>query len=157
MRAGFTLIELLVVIAVIAILMAILLPVANLARERAQHAVCLSNLRQLTLAWVSYAEEHDSKIVPGSAFMGAQAFRRGLKGWLGYAFSFPESRSAVVENPDKGALWPYVQDIDVYRCPRGRAGHAATYTTVVAANGDPVEGMYLPDSGAGSCKSSANA
>jgi len=146
LRAGFTLIELLVVIAVIALLIAILIPVLNLARERAQRTVCLSNLRQLTLAWIAYAEEHDSKIVDGMTFHTRIALHRRIKGWLGRAFLFPESRSAVVENPDKGALWPYVRDIDVYRCPRGRAGHAATYTPVVAANGQPVEGTYLPDS-----------
>jgi len=146
LRKGFTLIELLVVIAVIALLMAILIPVLRSARELGQRTVCLSNLRQLTLAWIAYAEQYDSKIVLGRAF-GGQGSRPLLKGWLGRAFSFPESRSAVIENPDKGALWPYVQDIDVYRCPRGRAGHAATYTPVVAANGAPVEGTYLPDTG----------
>ncbi|MGR3296284.1 MAG: type II secretion system protein [Candidatus Bathyanammoxibius sp.] len=135
---GFTLIELLVVIAVIALLLAILIPVLSSAREQAQRVVCLSNLRQLTLAWILYAEENDGKLVSGSAF------RRSS--WLGRAFLFPESRSAVVENPDKGALWPYVRDIDVYRCPRGRPGQAATYSTVVAANSRIlVEGTY-PDS-----------
>ena len=147
MRAGFTLIELLVVIAVIAILMAILIPVANLAREQGQRAVCLSNLRQLTLAWLLYAEEHDGKIVDGSASRTTIAGTRRLEGWLGRAFLFPESRSELMQNPNKGALWPYVQDIDFYRCPRGRPGHAATYTPVAAANGALVEGTYLPGSG----------
>ncbi len=144
---GFTLIELLVVIAVIALLIAILVPVLRSAREQGQRVVCLSNLRQLTLAWIVYADEHDGKIVPGSAFSRTQAFRLDLRGWLGRAFLFPESRSAVVENPDKGPLWPYVRDIDVYRCPRGQAGHFVTYSTVIAANGYLVEGTYLPDSG----------
>lgn len=147
MRAGFTLIELLVVIAVIALLIAILIPVLNLARERGQRAVCLSNLRQLTLAWILYAEEHDGKMVYGSTFGGTQGPRR-LEGWVGGAFIFLESRSEVIENPDKGALWPWIEDIDIYRCPRGWAGHAVTYTTLVAANGQPkVEGTYLPDTG----------
>ena len=146
MRKGFTLIELLVVIAVIALLLAILIPVLRSAREQAQRAVCMSNLRQLTLAWVAYADDHDSKIVMGSAFMVVRAFSINLNGWLGSAFKFPESRSALIENPNKGALWPYVRDIDVYRCPRGRAGHAATYSTVVAANGVHAEGTYLLDS-----------
>ncbi len=124
---GFTLIELLVVIAVIALLMALLVPVLRSAREQGQRAVCLSNLRQLTLAWVAYADDHDGKLVLGSAYM--------VKGWVGEAFLSPESRSAVIENPNKGTLWPYVRDIDVYRCPRGWAGHGATYEVVTAANG----------------------
>jgi len=48
---GFTLIELLVVIAIIAILMAILIPTLNRAREQGKRAVCLSNLKQMMLAW----------------------------------------------------------------------------------------------------------
>ncbi len=145
-RRAFTLIELLVVIAVIALLMALLVPVLRSAREQGQRVVCLSNLRQLTLAWLLYAEEYDGKIVWGSASGKATVGPRTMEGWLGQAFMHPESRSELIENPDKGALWPYVQDIDVYRCPRGRAGHAATYSTVVAVNGGVlVKGTYFPE------------
>src|SRR3990172_8033711 len=90
LTTGFTLIELLVVITVIAILVAILIPVVNLARERGQRAVCLSNLRQLTLAWVAYADEHNSKLVCGSTFsltIGGPG-RQRLEGWLGRAFLY---------------------------------------------------------------------
>ena len=144
---GFTLIELLVVIAIIALLMAILFPVLRSARERAHRVVCLSNLRQLTLAWIAYADEHDGMIVRGSAF-GITKRPRGksvimVEGWVGKAFCFPESRSAVIEDPNKGVLWPWIKDIDVYRCPRGREGHALTYSTFVSANGCYVEGTSL--------------
>jgi prepilin-type N-terminal cleavage/methylation domain-containing protein/prepilin-type processing-associated H-X9-DG protein len=146
--SGFTLIELLVVIAVIALLLALLLPVLHSAREQGQRVVCLSNLRQLTLAWTAYADEHDGKIVRGEAFshkkMGRYTWYT-LDGWVGMAFAFPDGRTEVVENTDKGALWPYLQDIDVYRCPRGRVGHAVTYSTVVSANGTLTEGTYKTD------------
>jgi len=142
---AFTLIELLVVIAIIVLLIALLIPVLRAAKERAQRTVCLSNLRQLTLAWMLYAEENDGKIVSGQATLIAHEGIRVVKGWLGRAFIYPESRSAVIESPDKGALWPYIRDIDAYRCPRGRPGHAATYATVIAANGALVEGTYWPD------------
>jgi prepilin-type N-terminal cleavage/methylation domain-containing protein len=52
---GFTLIELLVVIAIIAVLMAILMPALHRAREQGKRAACLSNLKQMTLAWIMYA------------------------------------------------------------------------------------------------------
>ena len=146
---GFALIELLVVIAVIAILLAIFLPALRLARERGQRAVCLSNLRQLTLAWVAYADEHDGKLVGGHApiFMGQG--RRWLIGWASTAFNYPPSREAFFRNSDKGVLWPYLQDLDVYRCPRGRAGHLLTYSTVSSANNCAAEvaGTYVRNSG----------
>jgi len=148
--AGFTLIELLVVIAVIALLLALLFPVLRSAREQGQRAVCLNNLKQLTLAWLVYAEEHDGKIVSVPSIdygrrEGARATQGKVESWLGQAFYFPESRSALIENPDKGALWPYLKDVDVYRCPRGLARHPVTYTPVVSANGANVEGTYMPD------------
>jgi prepilin-type N-terminal cleavage/methylation domain-containing protein/prepilin-type processing-associated H-X9-DG protein len=147
-RHAFTLIELLVVIAVIALLMAILLPCLQRAREHGQRAVCLSNLRQLTTAWISYADDHDGKLVCAAPFSGTVAGSWRLEGWMGGAFKFPTSRSALLENPDKGALWRYIEDIDVYRCPRGWAEHLATYTIVAAANGNGLEeGTYVPGTG----------
>lgn len=65
-RRAFTLIELLVVIAIIALLMALLLPGLNMARERGKRAACLSNLRQLTIAWTYYAQMNDDKLVNGA-------------------------------------------------------------------------------------------
>jgi prepilin-type N-terminal cleavage/methylation domain-containing protein len=56
--AGFTLIELLVVIAIIAILAAVLFPVFAQARERAKSAACLSNLKQLGVAFRMYADDN---------------------------------------------------------------------------------------------------
>ena len=58
-RLGFTLIELLVVIAIIAILAAILFPVFAKAREKARQASCLSNIKQLSLGFLQYAQDYD--------------------------------------------------------------------------------------------------
>ena len=59
---GFTLIELLVVVAIIALLISILLPSLNRARDQARTAVCLSNLKQLGLAFALYAEDHRGRL-----------------------------------------------------------------------------------------------
>ena len=101
---GFTLIELLVVIAVIALLLALLFPALRSAREQCHRVVCLSNLKQLTLAWTAYADEHDGKLVYGSPF-GTRSSRitDSLRGWAG---EISLRQIGTVKGFDKGTLWP---------------------------------------------------
>ena len=61
---AFTLIELLVVVAIISVLAAILFPVFAQARAKARQTTCLSNLRQLGMAWQMYAQDYDESACP---------------------------------------------------------------------------------------------
>src|ERR1700681_1419059 len=60
--AAFTLVELLVVIGIIAVLISILLPALNTAREQARRVQCLNNVRQLTMAWLLYANNNKGRL-----------------------------------------------------------------------------------------------
>lgn len=120
-RNGFTLVELLVVIAVIAVLMAILMPALRLAKDQAYAVVCVSNLRNLSLAWFVYADENDGQLVNGHIPKNNDLPRV-------YWVLAPQdiNWNYTGENPTvedklrgirRGKLFPYVKDVDVYHCP----------------------------------------
>ncbi len=140
---GFTLIELLVVIAIIALLMAILMPILNSAREQAMRAACLSNLKQLTTAWVMYADNNDDNLVGANVKTAAKIAALNLdKPWvyLPDTGSKPYYNATVEQWQDairKGALWPYLNDVKLYKCPvsRKRDIETLTYTIVDSMNG----------------------
>ena len=130
---GFTLIELLVVIAVIAILMAILLPALKAAREQGKRAVCLNNLRQLTLAWIMYADDSDDHIC--TAWVGRQGC------WVDIN-SENASKAMQIRAMESGVLFPYVKNVRLYKCPTGIRGEMVTYSIVASMWGGstPVSG-----------------
>ncbi len=110
-RGRFTLIELLVVIGIIALLAAMLLPVLSKARERAEQADCIGNLRQLTLAFMMYIDDSKSQF-PYYTNGGWGAGREG--GWVFYdAFPVPVAGNFDVS---RGTLYKYVNEERVYAC-----------------------------------------
>ncbi len=143
-RKGFTLIELLVVIAIIAILMAILMPALKRAREQGQRASCLSNLKQLGLCWIMYADENDDRVVSSEA--GGTWKSQYGDPWVGVTWASGWASGAQLPVDDQirgiqtGALWPYVKQLGLYKCPSGFRGELLTYAMMIACNGRSVDG-----------------
>src|SRR6266481_4777322 len=86
--AAFTLVELLVVIAVIAILAALLLPALSRAKESARQSSCASNLKQILLAALIYADENEAGF-PAQAADGLPVRSAGGDGKNSYDFLMP--------------------------------------------------------------------
>jgi prepilin-type N-terminal cleavage/methylation domain-containing protein/prepilin-type processing-associated H-X9-DG protein len=122
--AGFTLIELLVVIAIIAILAALLLPALAAAKKRATQATCLSNQKQLAMAWTMYVGDNSDRVMSFNTVANQNppcwrieandssipAAPATLSGDEAIKWKFQEGYR-------RGAIYQYAPNADVIHCP----------------------------------------
>jgi len=172
-RKGFTLIELLVVIAIIAILAAILFPVFAKARAKARQAVCLSNQKQIGLAFMMYIEDYDQtypQSYPEAIALGfgvTPTDQASINGTIVSGGGVPADKSLpsaqfLVEPNLSGTpagfghfytwmdtIYPYVKSTKLFQCPDAPHQEWPSYAYNAAFSGF-ASSYYLIDAPAGS-------
>lgn len=154
---GFTLVELLVVVSIIAILLAVLMPALNKAREQGKTIICSNNEKQLYTAWYTYSTANGGKIASSLTYKTYDEgdiradYSRHSWVWAPYDVvtnkSIKEKGKPVQtleqeqEGIKRGKLYAYASDFDLFHCPsvmyQEGKGHFRSYSVPDNLNGEP--------------------
>jgi prepilin-type N-terminal cleavage/methylation domain-containing protein len=116
-KGAFTLIELLVVIAIIAILAALLLPALASSKKQALSIECLSNRRQLQIAWQAYAGEYRDFVVPVAVNYDTVTPTSDWPLYWTADTQYDYNNCTNQQTIRSGLLYTYLNSLKVYRCP----------------------------------------
>ncbi len=109
------------VIAIIAILAALLLPGLAKSKEKAHGIYCVNNLKQLTLGWLMYADDHQNQLpgVTGGAYIGSDTW---VSGWLDFdGGNTHNTNTLFLTEARYTQIGPYVKTPGVYKCSADRS------------------------------------
>jgi prepilin-type N-terminal cleavage/methylation domain-containing protein len=159
-KKAFTLVELLVVISIIAVLLAVLMPALNRAREMSRTVICQTNLKQLGTAWAAYTVANNGLMVSAMTYstedegdIGAEYTRYS---WVYAPMDLATKLTITNRKPTlqeeqygikQGKLFPYASDFGVFHCPSDKTGHFRSYTIPDSMNGQQnfVTGSFRKD------------
>jgi len=120
-KKAFTLVELLVVISIIALLLSILLPALNKAKEHAKLSVCLSNMKQLGYTFKMYMEDNEYRFPFDDD--PSTTHDRFYFAWGDGEFAYGGAEQNLFEGlakmplPEDRMLYPYAKNFDLFYCP----------------------------------------
>jgi len=144
-RANFSKKDATVILVCVGLLLINIAAIGRGGRERAKRSVCLSNLKQLTLAWIMYADDNNDKLVNGDPeeygnfanqtgdyAPGRPHYRERpwvLRDWQSGSTE-PKGKNPI----EQGALFPYCKDVKLYKCPVSPPNPFRSYSMVDAMN-----------------------
>jgi prepilin-type N-terminal cleavage/methylation domain-containing protein/prepilin-type processing-associated H-X9-DG protein len=133
-KQGFTLIELLVVIAIIAILASLLLPALSRAKARAQGIRCVSNKKQLQVAWQMYVGDCNDAIPPA-----AGGSPNTNQSWCAGNFMQNPPDHTNLDLIKNSLLGRFSGSTGIYKCPGDTSDNVRSVSENCAMNGDDTD------------------
>jgi len=141
-RMGFTLLELLVTIAIIAVLISLLLPALSAAKARSWQTQCLSNNRQIILAWTMYTHDNDGSIPPNvNGLWGKGVWTNWVAGTM--FNQVDATNSALLVDQSQSMIARYIDNPKLFKCPGDKSRFVRSFAmnhrlNPVSDDGPPV-------------------